>query len=78
MKELITPCLWFNGKAQEAAALYCSNFKDTKITAQSPIVIEFEVSGQRFNCLDGGPQYRPNASISFFHICETEEEIDVI
>jgi predicted 3-demethylubiquinone-9 3-methyltransferase (glyoxalase superfamily) len=78
MKELITPCLWFDGQAKEAGAFYCSNFANAKIMAQSPVVTEIEVSGQDITLLDGGPKYQPNASISLFYICETEEEIDQI
>ena len=78
MKENITPCLWYNGQAQEAAALYCSVFANAKITAQSPIVTSIDVSGQSFTLLDGGPKYKPNASISFYYICEKEEELNKI
>jgi len=76
MKENITPCLWYNGQAQEAAALYCSVFTDAKITAQSPIVTAINVSGHSITLLDGGPMYKPNPSISFFYICEKEDELN--
>ena len=56
MKEKITPCLWFNSQAKEAATLYCSVFADAKITAQSPIVTAINVSGQSITLLDGGPE----------------------
>jgi predicted 3-demethylubiquinone-9 3-methyltransferase (glyoxalase superfamily) len=78
MKKQITPCLWFNNQAKEAAALYCSVFAKAQITAQSPIVTEIEVSGQKFILLDGGPMYKPNASISFYYICENEQELEKI
>ena len=78
MKEKITPCLWFDGQAKEAATLYCSVFADAKITAQSPIVTAIEVSGQSITLLDGGPIYKPNPSISFYYICEKAEELDRI
>lgn len=78
MKQSITPCLWYNGQAQEAARLYCSVFANAKITAQSPIVTAIDVSGQSFTLLDGGPMYQPNPSISFYYICETEEELNRI
>jgi predicted 3-demethylubiquinone-9 3-methyltransferase (glyoxalase superfamily) len=78
MKEKITPCLWFNGQAKEAAELYCSVFNNAKITAQSPIVTGIGVSGQSITLLDGGPMYKPNPSISFYYICEKEEEQDRI
>lgn len=78
MQKHITPCLWFNSQATEAASMYCSAFKKTKITSQSPIVTEIDVDGQKFILLDGGPMFKPNASISFYYICEDEEELDTI
>lgn len=75
MEKQITPCIWFNNRAKEAAALYCEVFTKAKITAQSPIVSEIEISGQKFILLDGGPKYQPNPSISFYYLCETEEEL---
>ena len=78
MKEKITPCLWFNGQAKEAATLYCSVFANAKITAQSPIVTGIDVSGQSITLLDGGPMYKPTPSISFYYICEKPEELDRI
>ena len=78
MKEPITPCLWYNGQAKEAADLYCSVFNNAKITAQSPIVTGINVSGQNITLLDGGPMYQPNPSISFYYICDNEEELDCI
>lgn len=77
-KEKITPCLWFNGNAEEAADLYCSVFSGAKITARSPYVIEIDVTGQSITLLDGGPKYQPNPSISFYYICETEKELNGI
>jgi predicted 3-demethylubiquinone-9 3-methyltransferase (glyoxalase superfamily) len=76
MKKKITPCLWFNNQANEAATLYCSVFENAKIVAQSPFVVEINISGQNIILLDGGPKYKPNASISFYYICETAEELD--
>lgn len=78
MKEKITPCLWFDNQANEAATFYRSQFANTKIVAQSPVVTEIEVSGQHITLLNGGPMYKPNASISLFYICETVEEINRI
>ncbi len=78
MKEIITPCIWFNNQADEAASFYCSVLANTKIAAQSPFVTELNISGHRFTLLNGGPKYQPNPSISFFYICETMEEIQQI
>ena len=76
MKNKIYPRLWFNGNAKEAATFYCSVFNDAQIKADTPLVVTFESAGQKFMCLNGGPQFRFNPSISFFVLCETEEEID--
>lgn len=78
MKKQITPCLWYDAGAKEAANLYCSVFAGAKITAQSPIVTEIQVAGQSLVLLDGGPKYHPNPSISFYYICEQAEEFDAI
>jgi predicted 3-demethylubiquinone-9 3-methyltransferase (glyoxalase superfamily) len=78
MKEKITPCLWFNGQAKEAATLYCSIFANAKILARSPIVTAIDISGHGITLLDGGPQYVPNPSISFYYICEKQDEFDRI
>src|SRR5688572_14726995 len=78
MKEKITPCLWYNNNGLAAAEFYCTYLTDAKITARSPMVSEVSLSGHRFTLLDGGPKYRPNASISFFYICETGDEINRI
>ena len=75
-KEKITPCLWYNGNAGEAADLYCSIFTNAKIASRSPIVFEINVAGQSITLLDGGPMYQPNPSISLFYICENANELD--
>ena len=72
----IYPCLWFDGKAKEAAELYCSVFKNSKITVDTPMVVNFELAGQKFMGLNGGPTHVPNPSISFFVVCETADEIE--
>ncbi|SFH20900.1 VOC family protein [Pedobacter insulae] len=78
MNKQITPCLWFNNQAKEAATMYCSVFAQAKITSQSHIVTEIEVMEQKFVLLDGGPMFQPNPSISFYYICEEEQELDQI
>jgi predicted 3-demethylubiquinone-9 3-methyltransferase (glyoxalase superfamily) len=78
MKKQITPCLWYDAKAKEAAKLYCSVFADAKIMTQSPFVTEIQVSDQNIVLLDGGPMYHPNPSISFYYICEQAQEFDRI
>ena len=76
MNNKIYPCLWFNGQAKEAADLYTSIFPNSTITSESPVVVSFELNGQKFMGLNGGPQFKPNPSISFYVVCETEAEID--
>lgn len=78
MKNQIYPCLWFDGKAREAADFYYTVFNDTKITSESPMVVTFESAGQQFMCLNGGPQFTFNPSISFYVVFENENEIDVV
>ena len=72
----IYPCLWFDGKAKEAADFYCSVFPGSVITADNPIVVMLESAGQKFMLLNGGPHYTLNPSISFYVVCETVEEVD--
>lgn len=76
MKNPIYPCLWFDGQAQEAAKFYCSVFKDSKITADNGMVVTFEVKGNKFMCLNGGPMFKFNEAVSFVVDCETQDEID--
>jgi predicted 3-demethylubiquinone-9 3-methyltransferase (glyoxalase superfamily) len=73
----ITPFLWFDGQAEEAANFYVSIFKNAKITrivrtpeaapgpTGSVMVVAFELDGQEFNALNGGPLFQFNESISF-------------
>jgi len=75
---IIYPCLWFDGKAKEAAEFYCSVFDGSAITSENQMVVTFESSGQKFMCLNGGPEFTINPSISFYVICETEKEIDML
>jgi predicted 3-demethylubiquinone-9 3-methyltransferase (glyoxalase superfamily) len=76
MTKQIYPCLWFDGQAKEAAVFYCSIFKNARITAENPIVVNFEVDGFKFICLNGGPKYKATPATSFVIPCDTQEEID--
>lgn len=78
MPHKLFPCFWFDGKAKEAAEFYCSVFEDSSITEDTPMVVNFELAGEKFMALNGGPLFTINPSISFFVICETEEEIQSI
>ena len=73
---MIYPCLWFDGNAKDAADFYCSVFDNSVITYENQMVVIFESSGQRFMCLNGGPEFNFNPSVSFYVLCKTEEEIN--
>lgn len=75
MTTSIYPCLWFDNDAEAAAKLYCSLFTGSEMNICTPMVVTFEIKGKQFMGLNGGPRFKPNPSISFFTICESEEEI---
>jgi predicted 3-demethylubiquinone-9 3-methyltransferase (glyoxalase superfamily) len=84
----ITPFLWFNHNAEEAANFYTSVFKNSKLDsvsrygeggpgpAGSVMVASFQIEGQDFIALNGGPKFNFNESVSFVVNCETQEEVD--
>ena len=72
----IYPCLWFDGKAKEAAEHYCAIFPNSKITSENPIVVNFELNGNKFMGLNGGPKYRFSPANSYVITCDTQSEID--
>lgn len=88
----ITPCLWFDSEAEEAARFYTSVFENSKIGAISRygkegfevhgqkegtvLTVEFEINGQPFTALNGGPVFKFNESVSFQILCDTQQEID--
>jgi predicted 3-demethylubiquinone-9 3-methyltransferase (glyoxalase superfamily) len=88
----ITPCLWFDSNAEEAVNFYSSIFKNSKIgnisrygeagreihgkPAGSVLTMEFELDGQAFTALNGGPLFKFNEAISFQVSCESQEEVD--
>ncbi|HPI18968.1 MAG TPA: VOC family protein [Candidatus Kapabacteria bacterium] len=76
MKNPIYPCLWFDGLAKEAADYYCSIFKHSNILEESPVVVSFEINGNKFMALNGGNTDNFNQSISFVVECESQDEID--
>ncbi len=76
MTNLMYPCLWFDGQAKAAADHYCSIFKNSKITAENPMVVRFELNGHQFMGLNGGPHFKFSPATSFVIECETQEEID--
>ncbi len=76
MTNQIYPCLWFDGKAKAAAEFYCSIFKNSKITSDTAMVVNFELDGKKFMGLNGGPMYKFSPATSFVVECETQDEID--
>jgi predicted 3-demethylubiquinone-9 3-methyltransferase (glyoxalase superfamily) len=91
-KQTITPCLWFDTQAEKAAKFYVSIFPNAKINhvsyypevgqhvhgraPGSVMVVAFEINGQAFTALNGGPQFKFDEAVSFQVPCETQEEID--
>jgi len=74
----IYPCLWFDGNAKEAANFYCSVFSDSAIYEENPMVVTFIAAGQKFMCLNGGPQFKFTPAISFYTIVQNEGEIQEV
>jgi predicted 3-demethylubiquinone-9 3-methyltransferase (glyoxalase superfamily) len=88
----ISPCLWFDDNAEEAVKFYVSIFKNSKVgnvtrygkegyeihkkKEGSVMTIDFEIEGQKFLALNGGPIFKFNEAISFQIYCDTQEEID--
>ena len=88
----ITPCLWFDRQAEEAANYYVGIFPHSRITAVARygeagrevhgmaagtvLTVEFELDGQAFTALNGGPAFRFSEAVSFQVLCDTQEEID--
>jgi predicted 3-demethylubiquinone-9 3-methyltransferase (glyoxalase superfamily) len=70
----IYPCLWFDGQARSAAEFYCSVFQNSKILADTPMVVTFELDGKKFMGLNGGPMFKFNEAVSFVVECDTQEE----
>src|SRR5574341_1624597 len=77
----IVPFLWFNGDAEAAAEFYVSIFKNSKVLSVSgpkgkAMSVTFQLEGQMFYALNGGPQYTFTPAISLFVSCETQPEVD--
>jgi predicted 3-demethylubiquinone-9 3-methyltransferase (glyoxalase superfamily) len=88
VEQKITPMLWFDNQAEEAANFYVSVFKNTKMghisrygeygpgAKGSVMVAEFELDGQKFTALNGGPRFKFTEAISLVVNCESQEEVD--
>lgn len=84
----ITPCLWFNTEAEDAANFYTSVFEDAKVTGVSRygdagpgepgtvLTVSFELRGQEFVALNGGPEFTFSEAVSFQVSCESQAEVD--
>jgi predicted 3-demethylubiquinone-9 3-methyltransferase (glyoxalase superfamily) len=84
----IGPCLWFDGKAEEAMKFYTSIFKNSKVgkvirygeagpgEKGSVMTVTFEIEGQEFVALNGGPTFKFSPAISFIVHCKTQEDVD--
>ena len=84
----ITPCLWFDTEGEDAARFYTSLFPNSRILdvahygeagpreAGTVMAVEFELDGQKFVALNGGPQFTFDEAISFQVSCETQDEVD--
>ena len=84
----ITPFLWYDKEAEEAANFYCSVFKNSKVhkvarypegspaPAGSVMTVEFELDGQRFIALNAGPHFKFNEAVSFVIDCDTQADVD--
>ena len=88
----ITPCLWFDNQAEQAAGFYTAIFKNSKIVrinrygeagreihgrpAGTVMTVAFELDGQSFTALNGGPVFKFNEAISLVVSCESQEEVD--
>lgn len=92
IKQKLAPCLWFDTQAEEAANFYTSIFANSRISRisrygnvgrdvhgkepGSVMLVEFELEGQTFTALNGGPQFKFDEAVSFQVMCDTQEEID--
>jgi predicted 3-demethylubiquinone-9 3-methyltransferase (glyoxalase superfamily) len=88
MQQKITPSLWFDTEAEEAADFYTSVFKDSRIVTKTHytegapreagmvMTVEWELNGQRFVGINGGPQFKFDEAVSFQINCEDQDEVD--
>jgi predicted 3-demethylubiquinone-9 3-methyltransferase (glyoxalase superfamily) len=76
MKNKIYPCLWFDGNAKQAAEYYCSIFPNSKIISENQMVVNFELNGNKFMGINGGPNYKFSPANSYVINCDTQSEID--
>lgn len=75
MQNSITTCIWCNGNAKEMAKYYCAIFPDARFDTQNDVVSTFRIGGSSLMTLNGGPQFKPNPSVSFYVTIENEEDL---
>ena len=92
LRQSITPCLWFDGQAEDAARFYTEIFSNSRVLSVSRfgeagreihgrapgsvMTVAFELNGQEFTALNGGPHFKFNEAISFQVYCDTQDELD--
>ena len=76
MIQKVTPFLWYQEKAEEAARFYVSVFKNSKIIETNSMMATFELEGAQFIAFNGGPAQKLDHNISLFIRCETQDEVD--
>lgn len=72
----VYPCLWFDGKAHEAADFYCSVFPNSRLLSRNDFIAVYEINGSRMMNMNGGPEFTFNEAMSLVISCDTQEEID--
>jgi predicted 3-demethylubiquinone-9 3-methyltransferase (glyoxalase superfamily) len=72
----ISPFLWFDTRMEEAVKFYVSVFPESKITMMNPMTSSFELCGQEFMALNGGPMFKFTEAVSFFVKCKDQAEVD--
>jgi len=78
MTHPVKTCLWFDGQAQAVAGFYASTFPDARKTGDAGPVATLELGGLELMLLDGGPDFKPNPSVSFFYNCDNEAALDAL
>jgi len=90
MKKQVTPCLWFDTQAEDAATFYCSIFPNSRITETSyfgdagprsagmVLTVGFELDGRQFTALNGGPEFKFSEATSLQIFCDTQDEVDMM
>lgn len=76
IKQKITTFLWYDNQALEAAKFYCSLFTGSTVLSANPMIVSFELAGQKFTAMNGGPKFKFTEAISLYVDCEDQREVD--